>query len=73
MCILCSKTSELVEISYFISSNYDGITDPLPSPIDTLNVRLIKINLIIDHDPVKSPPPFLMTTQVSIRNLKDNL
>ncbi len=58
--------------SYY-NSSYDGTSAPLTQPVDTLLIRLIKINVIIDKDPLKLPPPLFMTTQVSIRNLKDNL
>jgi hypothetical protein len=37
------------------------------------NVRLIKINLMIDVDPNRAPVIKTYTSQVSIRNLKDNL
>jgi prepilin-type N-terminal cleavage/methylation domain-containing protein len=58
--------------SYY-DSTYDGTSAPLSQPIDILKIRLIKVNLVIDQDLLKSPPPLYMTTQVSIRNLKDNL
>lgn len=58
--------------SYY-DKNYDGSTSPLSYPIDVVAVRLIKINIIIDRDINNSPGPVTFTTQVSIRNLKDNL
>ena len=58
--------------SYY-NANYDGTSAPLSAPVNPISVRLIKVNIIIDKDPLKSPPPLFMTTQVSIRNLKDNL
>jgi hypothetical protein len=51
----------------YYDKNYDGTT-----PIDILAVRLIKITIVIDKDPNKSPGPITLTTQVSTRNLKDN-
>lgn len=60
-------------IFYYHNTSYDGTTSPLVQPVNILDVRLIKIDLIIDDDITKSPPPIHMTTQVSIRNLKDNL
>lgn len=67
---IANATSSI--FSYY-DANYDGTSAPLSAPVNPISVRLIKVNIIIDHDPVKSPPPFLITTQVSIRNLKDNL
>ena len=57
----------------YYDSNYDGTTAPLPSPVNIPAVRLIKITLIIDHDPNRPPSPITITTQVSARNLKDNI
>jgi len=57
----------------YYDENYDGATQPLTMPDALLSVRLIKITLITDKDPTRNPGPLLMTTQVSIRNLKDNL
>jgi hypothetical protein len=36
-------------------------------------VRLVKITVIVDANPAKMPAPRTFTTQVSLRNLKDNL
>lgn len=58
--------------SYF-DTYYDGTTSPLAIPVSILDIRLIKINLVIDKDPNEPPIPFTVTTQVSFRNLKDNL
>ncbi len=58
--------------SYY-DENYDGTSAPLNQPVNISDIRLIKINLIIDEGTSKSPTPLNMTTQVSIRNLKDNL
>jgi type II secretory pathway pseudopilin PulG len=57
----------------YYDTNYDGTTSPLTQPIDMLAVRLIKITIVIDKNPNKSPGPITLTTQVSMRNLKDNL
>jgi len=45
----------------------------LGSPVDVSSVRLVKMNITIDRDPNRSPTPINVTTQVVIRNLKDNL
>ncbi len=57
----------------YFDTNYDGTTDPLVQPVTTGDVRLIKITIIIDHDPNRPPDPVELTTQMTIRNLKDNL
>ena len=58
--------------SYY-DANYDGTTQPLPEPIDIAAVRLVKITVAIDKDSQTSPGPITLTTQISMRNLKDNL
>ena len=58
--------------SYYDTS-YDGTSAALAQPVNILSIRLVKVNLIIDDNLLKSPPPLNMTTQVSIRNIKDNL
>lgn len=58
--------------SYYDSS-YTGTSSPLSQPVSIVNIRLVKINLIVDANPSRPPAPVSVTTQVSIRNLKDNL
>lgn len=56
----------------YYDKNYDGTTSSLTQPVDIPEVRLIKITVVIDKDPNRSPGPITLTTQVSMRNLKDN-
>lgn len=58
--------------SYY-DNTYAGSSTPLAIPVNIPAVRLIKINVLVDHDPVKPPAPAIFSTQISIRNLKDNL
>jgi len=57
----------------YFDTDYDGTTDPLVQPVTTGEVRLIKITIVIDHDPARPPEPVELSTQMTIRNLKDNL
>ncbi len=57
----------------YFDTNYNGTSQPLLQPISIMNVRLVKINLSIDEDPSRPPSAISVSTQVSIRNLKDNL
>jgi hypothetical protein len=57
--------------SYY-DKNYDGTTAPLASPINILSIRLFKVRIKVDLDLRQPPGPVEFTTQVSIRNLKDN-
>ena len=56
----------------YYDKNYDGTTPSLTQPVDISAVRLIKITIVIDKDPNKSPGPISLITQVSMRNLIDN-
>lgn len=66
-------TNGTAGIFSYYDASYDGTTAPLPFPITISLVRLVKVNLVIDADPGKSPTSINITTQTSIRNLKDNL
>jgi len=68
---IASDTTNL-DFSYF-NKNYDGNNPALPFPINIPDVRLVKITVTIDKDPNRPPLPTVFSTQVSIRNLKDNL
>jgi len=56
----------------YFNSSYDGSGSALSYPIAINTVRLVRINLTIETDPNKSPLPITFSTQVSLRNLKDN-
>jgi len=64
-----------VSIFTYYDSSYDGteLSLPLTQPVSPSSVRLVKVELVIDSDPIKPPAPITVSTQVSIRNLKDNL
>jgi type II secretory pathway pseudopilin PulG len=57
----------------YYDTNYDGTTDSLPTPADIIAVRLVKITVIIDADVNRAPVAKTFESQVSLRNLKDNL
>ncbi|MFA6253964.1 MAG: type II secretion system protein [Candidatus Paceibacterota bacterium] len=59
--------------SYYDRS-YDGTasSSPLVQPVAVENIRLIKVELLIDANPNRSPVPLYLTSQVGLRNLKDN-
>lgn len=56
----------------FFDRNYTGTETPLSTPIPIPDVRLVKISIIIDPYAASSPTPTTVTTQVQLRNLKDN-
>lgn len=62
-----------VENPNMIFSYFDGDRNVLNIPIDTTKIRLIKLTISLDQDPNKPPSAVTDTTEVSLRNLKDNL
>ncbi len=61
----------------YYDTGYDGFTssstDPLPVPITIPSIRMIKISMVVNPNGVRAPVMQTYSTQVSIRNLKDNL
>lgn len=57
----------------YYDAGYDGTSMPLAQPVDIPSVRLVKISLTSDRDPLRPPGPVSITAQASFRNLKDNL
>lgn len=59
---------------YYYDHSYSGATPTayLPWPVETTDVRMVGISLVLEEDPTSSPVPFNIESKVSIRNLKDN-
>jgi Tfp pilus assembly protein PilW len=57
----------------YYDKDYDGSTTPLTSPITIPSVRLVKMTITLDKDINNPPAAMTFSTQVSMRNLKDNL
>jgi hypothetical protein len=57
----------------YFDKNFTGTSTALAQPVNPLTVRLVKITITTDQTPGKPPPAHTGTTQVVIRNLKDNL
>lgn len=61
------------QVFSFYDENYVGTGNPLTLPVNLPDVRLIRISLLVEADPNRSPAPILYESQVSLRTLKDNL
>ncbi|PIR89443.1 MAG: hypothetical protein COU07_00895 [Candidatus Harrisonbacteria bacterium CG10_big_fil_rev_8_21_14_0_10_40_38] len=55
--------------SYF-GSDYKGTSTPLADPVVPSDVRLVKISLIVDDNPLLPPPPITVSSQINLRNLR---
>lgn len=60
--------------SYY-DQNYDGTSSstPLSEPIEVKSIRLVKVEFLIDANSFQAPVPLYLSSQVMMRNLKDNL
>ena len=66
-------SSSTLPLFQYYPANYNGASAPLADPADVPSIRLVKITVIIDTDPTHSPAQTIVTSQVNLRNLKDNL
>ena len=69
------KNSSTTPIFEYYTKDYDGnsTSTALASPINIPDIRLVRILLPIDPNAARSPVFQTYSTQVSVRNLKDNL
>lgn len=67
------RNSSSTPLFEYFNSTYNGTSSAMTYPFNLTSVRLIKVNLTIDTDPNKAPILRTFTTQISLRNLKDNL
>lgn len=66
-------SSSTQPVFQYYPASYTGTSSPLASPVNASSVRLVQITVIIDKTPAHSPSPIVVTSQVMLRNLKDNL
>ena len=57
----------------YFDNTYEGTSSPMTYPLTVTSIRLIRVSLTIDTDLSKIPVLKTFTTQVGLRNLKDNL
>ena len=57
----------------YYDKNYDGNTAALSTPTDISALRLVKITITIDKNVNQPPAAVTISSQVSLRNIKDNL
>jgi prepilin-type N-terminal cleavage/methylation domain-containing protein len=67
------RNSAATPIFQYYPNTYSGTSTALTYPLSISNIRLIKVDLRVDTDPLRSPVIRTYTTQVQLRNLKDNL
>jgi prepilin-type N-terminal cleavage/methylation domain-containing protein len=67
------NVSTSTDIFSYYNKFYEGTSSPLMAPINIPDIRLVQLSLKIDADPNHSPTAMTFTSEVSIRNFKDNL
>jgi len=70
--VLTDVVNGATPIFTYYDSSYTGTSSPLVQPVDIASIRLVKALVLANPDPNRDSQPFTFTTQVSIRNLKDN-
>ena len=67
------KNSSTTPLFSYYNETYAGTTTPLVAPINISVVRLVKIYILVNNSSTTSSTPDIYTTQINLRNLKDNL
>lgn len=57
----------------YFDGNYTGTENPLSEPINVTQIKFARISLEVDVVPNVKPDGFVLTSEVNIRNLKENL
>ncbi len=68
--------SSATGVFQYYDSSYTGSsssTAPLRNPVNIAAIRLVKVTIDVDRDSKRTPSSIQVTTQISLRNLKDNL
>jgi len=71
--IIHNISNDSTPIFSYYDTDYDGTTGPLDQPVNIIAIRLVKITVIVNSNSSNPPVLITFTTQVSMRNLKDNL
>ncbi len=67
--VVASSTQPIFQ---YYPNTYAGTSSPLTLPINISNVSLVKITVIIDKNANHAPSQVIVTSQVGLRNLKNN-
>lgn len=59
-------------IFYFYGEDYTGSESSLAEPVDVTLVRMAKVSLEIEKNPLRNPNPLRVESMVQIRSLKAN-
>ncbi len=71
--VLNNISSGTTTIFQYYDANYAGTSTPLLQPVTVSAIRFVQATLYANPDPRRILYPYIFTTKISIRNLKDNL
>lgn len=69
--IIQDIANDTIPVFEYFDASYTGTQDPLIQPVSPLDVRMVKITIYIDKQ--NDDEPIMLSTQVSIRNLKESI
>lgn len=70
--ILVRNISNTPNIFSYYDTDYDGQSAPLPFPVNIPLVRMVKVSVPIMIKNRSTTTPYVISSQVSLRNLKEN-
>jgi len=62
--------SSTAPIFLYFDKNYGGTSTPMTTPVNILNIRLVRIAITVDQNAFDDLPPMSVGSEVGIRNLK---
>lgn len=71
--VLVRNISNTPNIFSYYDTNYNGQSSPLAFPVNTPLIRMVKVSVPIMIKNRSTITPYVISSQVSLRNLKENL
>lgn len=71
--VVNSLSATTTPIFEYYDTNYTGTSSPLSVPVDISQVRLIKISIPLERKRSGLDTPLVLTSNATIRNLRDNI
>lgn len=69
--VISNVVSTSTVFQYF-DSDYTGTQNPMATPLNISEIRVVKVTLFVDVNPGKTPLPSFFTRTINVRNLRTN-
>lgn len=66
------NTAHGIPVFSYYDESYNGTQGPIPSPVPVTDVRIVRVQLEIDINPILSPVPLHVEGMVHMRTIKTN-